>query len=147
MTGPPIAYALVSGIKAYEAGDVVDLVTYHKPKWASLPGCGFALLGGLQEIGSCSRSPLTRAHAHREIRSGVPFLGYDFQFDALPALFNPDRASLMSALSVLFCRLSVGFSGVNECRLINRDQRTVRRNRESFHLVIVDESHEHASRW
>src|SRR6266849_6605783 len=120
MTGSLIAYALVNGLKAYEAGAVMDLVTYHKPKWASRLCCGFALIGGLQEVGSSSRSPLTRAHAHREIPSKAPFLGYNFQFDALAALFNLDPASLVTAFSVLFCQLSRGFSGVNERRLIKR---------------------------
>lgn len=109
MTGPPIANALVSGLKAYKAGAAVELVTYHKAKGARVLCCGFALLGRLQENGSCSRSPLTRAHAHREIPSRVPFLGYDFQFDAPPA-----------ALSVLLCQLSPGFFRSNECRPINR---------------------------
>ena len=135
MTGPPIANALASGLKAYEAGAVVDLVTYHKAKWARVLCGGFALLGRLQEIGSCSRSPLTRAHAHREIPSRVPFLGYDFQFDAPPA-----------ALSVLLCQLPPGFSGVMSVGQSTGDQWRVRRNCESFHLVVVDESHEHASR-
>jgi hypothetical protein len=115
MTGPPIAYALVSGLKAYDAGAVVDLVTHRELKCASLPCCDFALLGGLQGIGSYSRSPLG-AHAHREIPSGVPFLGDDFQFDALPALFTLDHASPVAA----FCRLPPGFSRVNGCRPFNQ---------------------------
>src|ERR1022692_888550 len=114
MTGPQIAYALASGLKAYAAGAVVDFVLYHELKWASLPCWGFALLRGLREIGSCSPSPLG-VHAHREIPSGVPFLGDDFQFDALPALFTLDHASLVAA----FCRLPPGFSRVNGCRPIN----------------------------
>ena len=109
MTRPPIANALVSGLKAYEARVVVDLVTYHKAKWARVLCGGFALLGRLQESDSCSRSPLTTAHAHREIPSRVHFLGYDFQFDAPPA-----------ALSMLLCQLPPGFFRSNECRPINR---------------------------
>ena len=82
MTGLPIAYALVSGVQAYEAGAALGLVTYRRPKRASLLACGFALLGGLQAIGSCSRSPLTGSHDPREIPSGVPFLGYGFPLEA-----------------------------------------------------------------
>ncbi len=122
MTGLPIAYALASGLQAYEAGAVVGLVTYRTPKWAGLLCCGFALLGGLQGIGSCSRSPLTGAHDQREIPSGVPFLGYGFRLDALSAFFNLVRALLMPALSVLFSRLLPRFSGANECWPINRTQ-------------------------
>jgi len=101
MTGSLIAYALVNGLKVYEAGAVMDLVTYHKPKWASWLCCGFALIGGLKEVGSSSRSPLTRAHAHREIPSKAPFLSYNFQFDAPSALFNLDPASLVTVLRVI----------------------------------------------
>jgi hypothetical protein len=37
MIEPPIAHALASGVKAYAAGAVVDLVSYHKLKLAILP--------------------------------------------------------------------------------------------------------------
>ena len=120
MTGPPIAYALASGLKAHEAGAVVDLVTNRNPKWASLLCCAFALLGGVQETGSYSHRPLTRTRAQRKIPAGVPCLGYDFQFDALPALFKLHSALLMPALAVLFFQLPPGFSGANEFRPINR---------------------------
>jgi hypothetical protein len=109
MTGRPIAYAVVSGLQAYEAG-------------AGFLCCGCVLLGWLQGIGSCSRSPLTGDHDQRAIPSGVPILGYGFRLDALSAFFNMVHALLVTALSVLFCRLPPGFPGANECRPINRTQ-------------------------
>lgn len=115
MTGPPIAYALVSGLKAYDAGTVVDLVTHLELKCASLPCCDYALLGGWQEIGSHCRSPLG-AQAQQEIPSGGLSLADDFQFDAQPALFTSDHASPVTA----FCRLPTAFSRVNECRPFKR---------------------------
>lgn len=117
MTGPPIAYGLVSGLKAYDAGAVVDLFTHSELKCASLPYCDFALLGGLQEIGSHSRSTLG-VHVQRKIPTGVPFLGDDFQFDAQPALFTLEHASPVAA----FCRLPPRFSRVNGCWPFNRRQ-------------------------
>jgi hypothetical protein len=117
MTGPPIAYALVSGLVAYEAGAVLDPATYHKLKWASLPCCGFALLGGLQEIDSFSRRPLTGAALTE--RSLSEFLSSG----TISGLKRYLRSSTwtaphspMTALSVLFCRLAPAFSPLNECR-------------------------------
>ncbi len=128
MTGLPIAYGLVCGLQAYEARAAVGLVAFRTPNRAGLLRYSFALLGGLQRIGSCSHSPLTSARDQREIPSGAPFLGYGFRLDALSAFFDLVRAQLMPALPVLFSRLPPRFSGANECWPISRTQAVGRAN-------------------
>jgi len=100
-----IAYAFFGGLLAYGAGATAGLITYRKAGWARFFGCGFALIGGLLEVGASCLSLFVGADLQWEIPSGVPFLNYSFHFDALSAYFNLILALLATAVSVY----SVGY--------------------------------------
>src|SRR5206468_2405548 len=95
-----IGYAFFGGLLAYLAGAVASVVTPRGSRWTRLLCCGFALAGGLLEIGACGLSIVTGSDPHWEIRSGVPFLSYGFRLDALSAYFNLILSILAAAVSV-----------------------------------------------
>src|SRR5690348_4283676 len=95
-----IRYAFFGGLIAYLAGAMASVVTPRGSRLTRFLCCGFALAGGLLEIGACGFSIVTGADPHWEIRSAVPFLSYGFHLDALSAYFTLILSILAAAVSV-----------------------------------------------